>query len=79
MRRYVSTLLLGALISVGSFGGIALGDDVKFTFTNSAPEKLSLNLFSKTRDGWRWPSQPHALDFRGGTTRYSDSRTVPGG
>jgi len=56
MCRYVSKMLLGALVIVSSFGGIALSDDAKFTFTNSAPEKLYLNLFSKTRDGWRWPS-----------------------
>jgi hypothetical protein len=55
MRRWVATFAFGILLSLNAGGRIALADDAHFRFTNSTPETIYLNLYSETRQGWRWP------------------------
>src|SRR3954453_5501109 len=56
MRRYIATVLFGTLLSLNAGGNIALADDASFRFTNNTPETIYLNLYSRSRTGWHWPS-----------------------
>ncbi len=56
MRRCVATVVLGILLSLSAGGSIAFADDASFRFTNNTPETIYLNLYSRTRAPWHWPS-----------------------
>jgi hypothetical protein len=56
MRGCIVTVLLGTLLSLNAGGSIALADDASFRFTNNTPETIYLNLYSRSRAGWHWPS-----------------------
>jgi hypothetical protein len=55
MRRRIA-ILLSTLLSLNASGSIALADDASFRFTNNTPETIYLNLHSRSRAGWHWPS-----------------------
>src|SRR5215469_2114239 len=54
MRRRVA-IAVGILLALNASGSIALADSASFRFTNNTPETVYLNLYSKSRAGWRWP------------------------
>jgi hypothetical protein len=63
MRGRVATTVFGILLSLYAGGSIAWADDAKFRFTNSTPETIYLNLFSRARHlNWPGPKRHWVLN-----------------
>jgi hypothetical protein len=56
MRKCLATVLFGILLSLNAGVGIALADTASIRMTNSTPETIFFNLYSRSRTGFHWPA-----------------------